>query len=192
MPSAHPTVRTAASVLLVLAAAAACALPGQRRPTPSEAATAAAAGAASWAATLLAAHREVDRGRHAEADRTLREFADRAPGSPEAMETNYWRAVIMLDPTSKSGSPREAVGLLDRYLASEAPLTHRTEAGVLQRLASSLVASSATRPAMTEAEVKALKDELEEAKAELERIRKRLVAPPPTAPPPATQSPDAE
>lgn len=168
----------------VVAALAGCAVPSLRRANPSETATAAAASAASWAATLLAAQREVDRGRHTEADRALREFAERAPASPEAIETMYWRAVIMLDPPSRSGSPRDAVTLLEKYLASDAPLTHRTEAAVLQRIATSL-AASATRSGTSDAEVKALKTELEEAKAELERIRKRLAAPPPTTPPPA-------
>ena len=184
-PDSMGRTRRAAVALTLLGAITACAVPGLRRTSHSDAATTAAANAASWATTLLAAHREVDRGRHGEADRTLREFAERAPASPEAVETMYWRAVIMLDPTSRTGSAREAATMLEKYLASDAPLTHRTEAGVLHRVAASLVASAAAKPAMSEAEVKALKDELEQAKAELERIRKRLVAPPPTTPPPA-------
>jgi hypothetical protein len=185
-------IRRAGLALTMIAAITACAVPGLRRAAPSDAATAAAANAASWASTLLVAHREVDRGRHAEADRTLSEFAERAPASPEAVETLYWRALIMLDPTSRTGSAREAATMLEKYLASDAPLTHRAEAGMLQRVASSIVASAAAKPAMSEAEIKALKDELEQAKAELERIRKRLVAPPPTTPPPGNSSTDAE
>ena len=169
---------------VALAALAACAAPGPRRVTPSDQATAAAASAASWAATLVAAQRDVERGRHADADRALREFSDRAPSSPEGIEALYWRAVIMLDPTSRTGSARDAAGLLEKYLASSVPLTHRMEAAVLQRLALSGATSPAPRPSMSEAEVKALKDELDAAKAELDRIRKRLAAPPPTAPPP--------
>ena len=180
------------AVIAALVTVAGCAVPSLRRAAPSETATAAAASAASWAATLLAAQREVDRGRHTEADRTLREFAERAPASPEAIEAMYWRAVIMLDPPSRSGSPRDAVALLEKYLASDAPLTHRTEAAVLQRVATSLAANAAARSGTSEAEVKALKAELEEAKAELERIRKRLAAPPPTMAPPALPSADPE
>lgn len=177
--------------LLSLAVASGCAVPGLRRARPSDAATAAAANAASWATTLLAAQRDVDRGRHADADRTLREFAERAPASPEAVETMYWRAMIMLDPASRAGSTREALGLLERYLASDVPLTHRTEAAVLQRLATALAASASSRAGASDADVKALKDELEQTKAELERIRKRLAPPPlPAAPP--SMSPHAE
>ena len=167
----------------------ACATPGRARVSPNDAATAAAASAASWAATLVAAQRDVERGRHADADRTLREFAERAPGSPEAAGALYWRALIMLDPASRTGSTREASALLERYLASDVPLIHRTEAMVLQRVASAAAAAS-SRPATSDSEVKALKEELEQTRAELERIRKRLAAPPPSAAPPAQPSTD--
>ena len=169
----------------------ACATPGRRRVAPDDAAVVAAAGAASWATTLLAAQRDVERGRHAEADRALREFAERAPGSPEAADAMYWRALVMLDPASRAGSTREAGALLEKYLASEVPLTHRIEATVLQRMASAL-ASAGNRPATSDTEVKALKEELEQTRAELERIRKRLASPPPASPPPATPSADPE
>ena len=180
-----------AAWLLALPAASGCAVPGLRRAAPGEAATVAAANAASWAATLLAAQRELERGRHAEADRTLREFAERAPSSPEAVETMYWRALIILDPASRGTTSREATALLEKYLASDAPITHRAEAAVLQRIAASM-ASAAARPTTSDAEVKALKEELEQTKAELERIRKRLAAPPPVTPPPGVRSPDPE
>jgi hypothetical protein len=42
-----------------------------------------------------------------------------------------------------------------------------------------------------EADIKALKDELEQTKAELERIKKRLASPPPPSTPPPLL-PDAE
>jgi hypothetical protein len=179
-----------------------CAAPGQRRAVASEAATVAAASASSWAITLLDAQREAERGRHAEADRSLREFAERAAPAPEATETMYWRAVFMLDPGNTAGSPREASGLLAKYLEADVPLAHRTEASILQRIAASLAAPREAAPARSgaadatrEAEMKALKDELEQTKAELERIKKRIAPPPtapPTTPPPDALSPHAE
>ena len=181
----------ATPILLAITLSAACAMPGQRRAARNDAAVAAAANAASWAATLLDAQRDVERGRHVEAERTLREFAERSPNSPEAVDAMYWRAVIMLDPTSRAGSAREAAALLERYVGSDAPLTHRMEALVLQRVAATLASAPTTRPT-SDAEVKALKEELEQTKAELERIRKRLASPPPVAPPPADRSPDAK
>ena len=178
--------------VLFAAAITGCAVPSLRRANRDDAATAAAANASSWATTLLAAQREVERGRHADADRLLREFGERAAPAPESVATMYWRAVFMLDPASSTGSTREAVALLARYLDADVPLTHRTEAVVLQRIAAALAApregAAPGRGAATDAELKALKEELELTKAELERIKKRIAPPPttpPTAPPPS-------
>jgi hypothetical protein len=145
---------------------------------------------------LVAAQSDADRGRHAEADRALREFAAAHAGSAEAVETTYWRAVFMLDPANTTATARDAGTLLERYLATNAPLAHRAEASVLQRIAKALAAPREAAPARPsdatrEAEIKALKDELEQTKAELERIKKRVAPPPaPTTPPPGL--PDAE
>jgi hypothetical protein len=152
-----------------------------------------ASAATAWPAVLIAAQSDVDQKRHAEADKALREFGAEYAQSPEALESTYWRAVFMLDPANTSATPREASALLERYLAATGPIIHRAEAGVLQRIARTLAAReapAASRPAdaTRDAEVKALKDELEQTKAELERIKKRL-ATPPTTPPPL---PDAE
>ena len=154
--------------------------------------------ATTWPATLVAAHREATDGRHASADKLLADFATAYAGTSEAVEATYWRAFIALDPTNDRGSAREAATLLGRYLESRLPLTHRTEATVLRRLALSLgessrsTAAAGSAPATDgrEAELQRLKEELESTKAELERIRKRLApppsggAPPPTPPPP--------
>jgi len=187
-----------AAPLLATLALSACATPSLMRPRQNDQATVATASATAWATTLLAAQRDVERGRHADADKLLRDFADRSTGSPEAAETMYWRAVFMLDPGASNASTRDALGLLARYLDARVPLAHRTEALVMQRIGTALAAAresastaGGTRPVATEAEVKALKDELEQTKAELERIKKRL-APPPAAPATPPPSPDAE
>ena len=193
-----PMAATRLAATLAAIALAGCATPGLLRSRPNEQATPPAANATSWATTLLAAQRDVERGRHADADRLLREFADRAAPAPEAAETMYWRAVFMLDPGASNTAPKDALALLGRYLGAKVPLAHRTEALVMQRIATALVSARETagagagaRSGATEAEVKALKDELEQTKAELERIRKRL-APPPTTPPPVPPSTDPE
>jgi hypothetical protein len=146
----------------------------------------------TWGTALAAAQREAGNGRHEEADRTLRDFAAEHERSAEAIEASYWRAVFMLDPASSTSSPREAAALLERYLAAGTHQAHRAEALILQRLAKALQAAPAAAPARVvdtsrDAEIKALKDELQETKAELDRIRKRLA--PPTTPPPATPPP---
>ena len=154
--------------------------------------------ASRWPAALITAQHHVEETRHGDADRVLREFAAEHAQTAEALESVYWRAVFMLDPANTTSSPREAAALLERYLSARSPLVHRAEATVLQRLATRLAAprESQATPAQPrtpdparEAEIKALKDELEATKAELERIRKRVAPPPTTAPPPL---PDAK
>jgi hypothetical protein len=151
---------------------------------------------------LIAAQSDVEQGHHADADKRLREFIGEYARTTEAVESTYWRAVFMLDPANSAATPREAATLLDRYLGSNAPLQHRSEATVLQRVARTLASREAAAPAPApaavrtapdparEAEMKALKDELEQTKAELERIKKRLAPPPAATPPPPL--PDAE
>ena len=153
-----------------------------------------ASAASRWPVVLITAQNDVDQARHDEADRRLREFAAEYAQSAEALESTYWRAVFMLDPANTTGTPREAAGLLERYLAARSPLVHRAEATVLQRLAKNLATPREGQPATPaparasdparEAEIKALKDELEATKAELERIKKRVAPPPTTTPPP--------
>jgi hypothetical protein len=171
------------------ASAGTTALTAGSEPTPAESA---------WPAVLIAAQSDVDQGRHGDADKALREFAAEYERSQEALESSYWRAVFMLDPANTTASARDAAAVLDRYLATNGPLAHRSEATVLQRIAKNLAAprepSTPVRaPDPTrEAELKALKDELEATKAELERIKKRVAPPPPTTTPPPSRSPDAK
>jgi hypothetical protein len=144
---------------------------------------------------LIAAQSDVDQGRYGEADKSLSDFAVEYARSSAALESTYWRAVFMLDPANTAATPRDAGVLLERYLMSNAPLGHRAEATVLQRLVRSLTAPREAPPRAADgtrdAEIKALKDELEQTKAELERIKKRLASPPPPSTPPPLL-PDAE
>jgi hypothetical protein len=156
--------------------------------------------AAAWAPALLGAQQDADGGRHAAAERTLTEFVAAYPGTAEAIEATFWRGVFALDPANERASAREAIRLLNRYLEHRHALTHRAEAGVLLRLATALSeqpreAAPRANPAGADgrdAEIAKLKEELENTKAELERIRKRLATPPttpPPAPPPPTPPP---
>ena len=150
----------------------------------------------AWPIALIAAQSDAERGRHADADRALREFAAEHERTPEALESTYWRAVFMLDPANTTATARDASTLLERYLGAAAPLAHRAEATVLARVAKALAAPREVAPPRAadtarEAEVKALKDELEQTKAELERIKKRLAPPPATTtPPPPSAHPE--
>jgi hypothetical protein len=135
------------------------------------------------------------------ADSVLVDYATRHAGSSYAMESLYWRALIRLDPQYGSAGAREALPLLDLYLADQQKRTHRDEAVSLKRAAEEIMrlntlvdiamgkAQSSTATAVEargdaraaiaeaqarEAEFRRLRDELAKANAELERIKKRL------------------
>jgi hypothetical protein len=152
--------------------------------------------------TLRQAEREASASRFGMADRLLSDFADTHANLPEAVETSYWRAVFKLDPANQTASPRDAIALLDAYLASGTFVAHPASAASLRRgaLALSRVATVAAAPAAAPAspagrtdarpdaraddksrddEVQRLKEELAKANAELERIKKRLSQPNP-------------
>jgi len=150
----------------------------------------------AWPNTLARTEAAAVAGRYVEAERWLTEFAARYPGTDEAQETVYWRAVLRLDPANRDGGLALSRALLDSYLRAEGALQHRTEAEVLRQLAVRLdtvgpVASPtgvqapvAGAPADRVAELKAkdaeiqkLKEELAKANDELERIKKRLAQP---------------
>jgi hypothetical protein len=150
--------------------------------------------------TLQQAEREVLASRFGVADRLLAGFAETHATLPEAVEAGFWRALFMLDAANQTAGPRDAMTLLDGYLAAGPAVAHRGAATSLRRIAVALVrpapvtqAAAPTAPsARTEPkpaartedksrddEVQRLKEELAKANAELERIKKRLTQPNP-------------
>src|SRR5262249_6057760 len=69
-----------------------------------------------WPTAIEAAQRQAIAGKFGAADSTLAEFAQDYPGSPEALETAYWRALFALDPTNQHASVTTAMASLDAYL----------------------------------------------------------------------------
>lgn len=151
-------------------------------------------------ATLQQAEQAAQQGKFGVADRLLVDFAERFPNTPEALETGYWRAVFVLDPANATAGPRDAIALLDAYLAAPVIVAHRGAAAALRRIAGSLdrprVAAAAPAPSAgctcadaksetkggdpsRDEEVQRLKSELAKANAELERIKRRLAQPNP-------------
>ena len=150
--------------------------------------------------TLQQAEREVLASRFGVADRLLAGYAESHPNTAEAVETGFWRALFMLDGANETAGPRDALVLLDQYLATVPPAAHRAAATSLRRIAVALdrpatvtvQAAPAAPGARTEPkpaakaeekprdeEVQRLKEELAKANAELERIKKRLSQPNP-------------
>lgn len=159
----------------------------------------------AWPSTLATAEARVSEGRYAAADSVLGQFAARYPGSGEAFESAYWRALFSMDPKNSNASVATAVSYLDAYLVGVNPRKHRQEAFALRAIAGQIdagqnalalaqakepnphpgavridvpVPKSTTDPVAADAEIKRLKDELAKANAELERIRRRLAQPP--------------
>ena len=128
--------------------------------------------------------------RLAAADRSLAEFTQRFPASPEAAEVPYWRALLKLDP-SNPAVLRESLAMLDAYLANTPAGVHRFEAASIRRLGVALEERNAALAAIPpttavrpedkarEEEMTRLRDELGKANAELARIRRRLARPRP-------------
>jgi len=91
-----------------------------------------------WPSTLSLADAHAMRGEFDAADSMLAAFAARYPGSDEALETAYWRAVFKLDPTNRNGSLPTALAELDGYLASNQRRDHIAEATTLRRVGGQL------------------------------------------------------
>lgn len=129
-----------------------------------------------------------DSGNYANAERILAIYAAQYPGTREAQEILFWRALFKLDPGNPNGSSTEGLATLDKYLADKTTVAYRPEATILKRLAvttqvlqakvmTPTVRDTTIAKASTDAEVAALKAELAKTNAELERIKKRLANP---------------
>jgi len=172
--------------LVVLLAGSGC-LPVRRSPAEEAPAPSAAAEWPTVYAQAMTAAREA---RQPDAERSLTEFASRYPGSPEAAEVPYWRALLKLDPANPAAL-RESIVLLEAYLANTPSGTHVAEAATLRRLGLALeqrnAALAASPPAVgprpedktRDDEIQKLRDELSKANAELDRVRRRVSRPRP-------------
>lgn len=158
------------------------------RPTVPPAASAQPAITSAWSSTLARALEDALAARFAAADRALADYAERFPRTPEANDAGYWRALLKLDPTNTTASARDALALLDAYLALSPAATHRAEATTLRRIAAAMdaraVASATPAPPVPHVDERAhteeilrLREELSRANAELARIKRRLANP---------------
>jgi hypothetical protein len=147
--------RALPAVALLVAGAGCAAHHANLNPAPAQA----------WPATLSFAQKAVDDDRYQEADTTLGSFATRYAGTPEAAESDYWRALVALDPRNERRSGMDAIVALDAYFASAPPRMHDAEASVLRRTA---VALSTLRAATQEAN-----SEADSARTRADSVRTR-------------------
>ncbi|MGI9076364.1 MAG: hypothetical protein ACR2G6_03405 [Gemmatimonadaceae bacterium] len=155
--------------------------------------------AIDWITAFSEAQRAAENRRFAEADAVLADFIKLRKGTTEAREAVYWRAVYLLDPKNRASNLREAVLYLDEYLSHPLP-ANVSQARALRGMASAVsslhdaVRAAQRRPTgepdepaksvpdtareeEMEKEIERLKEQLDKANAELERIKKRLTAP---------------
>ena len=143
---------------------------------------------APWVATLAAVRMAVDSGQFSAADSMLSEFERSEPGTRDASESAFWRAMLRADPRNPAFTPAGARTALEEYVASS-PADRRTDAGVLldsstsrTRCARRRRISARRRSCATVArdeELQKLRDELQRTQAELDRIKRRLGPPKP-------------
>jgi hypothetical protein len=87
-----------------------------------------------WQPTLQMAQYYASKGDYDDADSSLARYAMRYPGTSEALETAYWRAIYKADPANHAMSLPAAMALLDGYLADTHPRLHTADAVVARRL----------------------------------------------------------
>lgn len=137
-----------------------------------------------------------------QADAVLADFIKLRKGTAEAREAAYWRAVYLLDPKNRASNPRQAALYLDEYLADPPAPANASQARALRGMAVTVdsldeaVRAAKQRPPPEagepnksapdtgreqelQKEVDRLKEQLDKANAELDRIKKRLTAPRP-------------
>jgi hypothetical protein len=91
--------------------------------------------ASAWQTAFPIARAYASDGKFDAADSVLADFAARFPGTQNALETAYWRAVFKMDPTNPHASMAMASSALDAYLANNGPRDHVAEATVMRRIA---------------------------------------------------------
>jgi hypothetical protein len=140
--------------------------------------------ASQWPAILASAIRAADAGRYEDADRILLTHSLGHRGKAEGMESDFWRALLRADPANGASGTRDAMSLLDAYIAAgpgapryvEAVMTRRFVATLDSARAAAVTArsSSDARDRAREEEIRRLTEELEKTAAELDRIKRRL------------------
>lgn len=127
-------------------------------------------------------------GQRDDADGILARFVEAHPGTPEAREASYLRAILRLESAATRADRDEARRTLDTYLADTAITAHMSEARILRHLLNVVDSTSqATDSANTAArqaaaareealrkEIQTLKEELVKTNEELTRIKRRL------------------
>ena len=151
------------------------------------------AAAREWATTRVTVRELSERAEHAQADSILGAFRARYPGTPSAADALFWRGMLRADPSNRGQTSRDATDDLLAYESGGVLHQHAAEAALVRRLllqvdslrgavvreraaASVLIPRDSLKP--REEEAVRLRAELDQTRAELERVRRRLAPPP--------------
>jgi hypothetical protein len=152
-------------------------------------ATLSSSAAREWGTLRDSAQALARAGEHARADSLLSAFRDRYPGTPASSDALLWRGLLRADPASRVQSTRAAASDLEAYESGGTFNPFATQTPVIRRLlaqvdslrlavaaernaASVLIPRDSLKP--RDDEVLRLRAELEQARAELDRVRRRL------------------
>ena len=156
-------------------------------PAPTE--TLSGTAAREWTTTRALVIELAGSAQHAQADSMLGHFRARFPGTPSAVDALFWRGMLRADPANPAQTSRDASADLQAYESGGALHPHTEEAALLRRLltqvdslreavtrertaASVLIPRDSLKP--RDEELVRLRAELDQTRAELERIRRRL------------------
>jgi len=123
-----------------------------------------------WPPTLAYAESSAAAGGYAAADSALRAFEARFPGTAQAVESEYWRALFKLDPHNVTATPGAAVTLFEGYLALPDHAPHASEADVLLRAAVQMSSMHGVAQTATEAADSA-RTQADSARAEVDSVK---------------------
>lgn len=170
--------------LAALALACRPAAPPEAAPAPVLPAVTVSPAASEWPGTLAEALRAAQAADFAAADRALLAFSVRHAGTPQGIESDFWRAIVKADPANTAASTRERIALFDAYLAAGPDAPRHLEAMVFRRLLESVESATGalatlrseteTKRRSREDEIRKLSEDLDRTMAELDRIKKRL------------------
>jgi len=173
-------------VLALLAACRSAPAPAPAGPPPE---TLADIAARTWRGTRESVMDLQRRGAHEQADSLLGQFRARYPGTPASAEALLRRALLRADPATNARTWRGALSDFEAYESGGPLHPHVDEAVLFRRLlgqADSLRAASAQERAAAsvliprdslrprDEEITRLRTELEQTRAELDRVRRRL------------------
>lgn len=141
-----------------------------------------------WPGTLASALRAAETSKYDEADRILLDFSVKHVNTSEGAESDFWRALLKLDPSNAKVTYREQRALLDSYLDIGSAAPRYAEVQILRRmveasdstqyLLSSLKQNAEAREKRLEDEIRRLTELNERTAAELDRIKRRLAPKP--------------